>query len=522
MLNAYNCPLHVYTPNDEHFDFESDWMATRLYKAAEKQDYRELSRAELMAFLDRAAAVQDTQTGLLKLCIDDTMPGDMRVYLWYNPTYAAAAAGIYAWLHCPEDFDESRTRFLRTLLHGAIGRGLSGHGLDGLSDFLRNMTLLAQAGLQEFLTRGAAGAVDFQSFVKDKIQQMRQDVEHANQHHTVLMSNHSMLPTACQAEIECLLAMYDGKMHPVFVYGTLMRAQSAAGLMKTAVFCDNAALRGYAMYDLGDFPGIVPAKGKTVLGELWFVDDETMAELDDYEDEGSLYRRTQVRVSGRKGECSAMAYVYLGTVQGTPLWNKWGSKLEDPVWYAGYGSNLCSARFQCYIQGGFCPDNGRNYSGCKDKTLWCASDVAWMPGTLYFGSHSSSWNSSVAFLKPDQGTTLYKVYRITWGQLMDVRKQEGPGPNWYGRVVFLQFSEKDGAPVFTLTSEELQPLNRPSDDYLKVVVRALKEEVGLSEKEIARYLWDALRCGKKLLLRDVQQKVVALAVPHVADEKKGQ
>lgn len=107
MLNAYNCPLHVYTPNDEHFDFESDWMATRLYKAAEKQDYRELSRAELMAFLDRAAAVQDTQTGLLKLCIDDTMPGDMRVYLWYNPTYAAAAAGIYAWLHCPEDFDES-------------------------------------------------------------------------------------------------------------------------------------------------------------------------------------------------------------------------------------------------------------------------------------------------------------------------------------------------------------------------------------------------------------------------------
>ena len=93
---------------------------------------------------------------------------------------------------------------------------------------------------------------------------------------------------------------------------------------------------------------------------------------------------------------------------------------------------------------------------------------------------------------------------------MDVRNQEGPGPNWYGRVVFLQFSEKDGSPIFTLTSEELQLLTRPSDDYLRVMVRALKEEVGLSEKEIARYLWDALRCGKKLLLRDVQQKVVAL------------
>ena len=105
---------------------------------------------------------------------------------------------------------------------------------------------------------------------------------------------------------------------------------------------------------------------------------------------------------------------------------------------------------------------------------------------------------------------------------MDVREQEGSKPNWYGRVVFLQFSEKDGSHVFTLTSEELQPLNRPSDDYLRVMVRALKEEVGLSEKEIARYLWDALRCGKKLLLRDVQQKVVALAASRVADEKKGQ
>ena len=77
-----------------------------------------------------------------------------------------------------------------------------------------------------------------------------------------------------------------------------------------------------------------------------------------------------------------------------------------------------------------------------------------------------------------------------------------PWTNWYGRVVFLQFSKKDGAPVFTLTSEELQPLNRPGDDYLKVGVHALKREAGLSEKEIAHYLWDSLRYGKKLPLQE--------------------
>ena len=58
--------------------------------------------------------------------------------------------------------------------------------------------------------------------------------------------------------------------------------------------------------------------------------------------------------------------------------------------------------------GGYAMYGPGNFLGivpAKGKTLWRASDVAWMPSIIYFGSHSSSWNSSVAFLKPDQGTT---------------------------------------------------------------------------------------------------------------------
>ena len=61
---------------------------------------------------------------------------------------------------------------------------------------------------------------------------------------------------------------------------------------------------------------------------------------DDYEDEGVLYRRITVTLTGRKGALPVQAYVYLGQVRGDPLWNKWQSPPEDPVWYVGYGSNI--------------------------------------------------------------------------------------------------------------------------------------------------------------------------------------
>lgn len=88
---------------------------------------------------------------------------------------------------------------------------------------------------------------------------------------------------------------------------------------------------------------------------------------------------------------------------------------------------------------------------------------------------------------------------------MGIREQEGDSKNWYGRIVFLGFG-KDDVPMFTLTSAVLNNPELPTDAYLGLLVRTLAEE-GWSEREIARYLWEPLRCGKKLLLRDVCEKV---------------
>lgn len=86
---------------------------------------------------------------------------------------------------------------------------------------------------------------------------------------------------------------------PVFVYGTLMTGQCADNRLEGAVFAGPARLDGYALYDLGRYPGIVAQPGGTVWGELWYTDDQTVEQMDLYEEEGSLYRRS------RSGSCAA-------------------------------------------------------------------------------------------------------------------------------------------------------------------------------------------------------------------------
>lgn len=65
------------------------------------------------------------------------------------------------------------------------------------------------------------------------------------------------------------------------------------------MFAGPARLDGYALYDLGRYPGIVAQPGGTVWGELWYTDDQTVEQMDLYEEEGSLYRRS------RSGSCAA-------------------------------------------------------------------------------------------------------------------------------------------------------------------------------------------------------------------------
>ena len=117
-------------------------------------------------------------------------------------------------------------------------------------------------------------------------------------------------------------------IHPVFVYGTLMRFQRANHMLETGIYMGDAVLADYAMYHLGRYPGIKPCSGEQVQGELYRVDDATLRQMDEYEENGSLYHRTPVRVLVNGQRFDAEAYVYARDVAGKPLVRRrWGSDL---------------------------------------------------------------------------------------------------------------------------------------------------------------------------------------------------
>lgn len=111
-------------------------------------------------------------------------------------------------------------------------------------------------------------------------------------------------------------------MTTVFVYGTLKRGGSNHLFLAGQKFLGSARTQpGFTLYSLGDYPGMVrtPGDADGVTGELWSVDDATLAELDRLEglDEG-LYERIDVLLQPNPHTPSAQAYVYLRSHDGLP------------------------------------------------------------------------------------------------------------------------------------------------------------------------------------------------------------
>lgn len=100
------------------------------------------------------------------------------------------------------------------------------------------------------------------------------------------------------------------KKNYVFTYGTLMRDERNHHLLQDEDYFSDGSIEGYYMFNLGRYPGILPGKG-TILGELYLIDDETLAKLDILEEEGSLYSRIKSTVYTSTGIYEAFVYVYL-------------------------------------------------------------------------------------------------------------------------------------------------------------------------------------------------------------------
>lgn len=213
-----------------------------------------------------------------------------------------------------------------------------------------------------------------------------------------------------------------------------------------------------------------------------------------------------------------------------------GSRPPRLVWYAGYGSNLCAARFRCYLAGGTPPGLTVASRGARDATPPRADRPLDIPHRLHFAGHSGSWGGAPAFVDvaPDAGArTFARAYLITWEQFEDVVAQEngrptapialepsdlaagqhstGLGPGRYGTM--LRVGAFDDIPVVTFTSPATAgaPTGAPSPSYLKVMVAGLRESHALSDDAIVAYLGSTPGCTEAL--------VASVLAP--ADESEG-
>ncbi len=101
----------------------------------------------------------------------------------------------------------------------------------------------------------------------------------------------------------------------VFVYGSLLRnCYNHERYLKRQKYLGQAVLLGYALYNLGSYPGIVPDENEKVLGELYEIDQSILPRLDRLEGNGSLYIRTSAEVWLDDLKSSAAVYVWNGRV----------------------------------------------------------------------------------------------------------------------------------------------------------------------------------------------------------------
>lgn len=81
----------------------------------------------------------------------------------------------------------------------------------------------------------------------------------------------------------------------VFVYGTLLTGESNHRFLHGAHLVGAATTPpAFRLHDLGAFPGLVRGGEHAVAGEVYAVDEVTLASLDRLEDHPRFYRRTSI------------------------------------------------------------------------------------------------------------------------------------------------------------------------------------------------------------------------------------
>lgn len=117
--------------------------------------------------------------------------------------------------------------------------------------------------------------------------------------------------------------------HKVFVYGTLKHGYSNYQhyLDKKQDVPDS--IKGYYMWDFGAFPFITKENNKhaTVYGEVYEVDDNELARLDQLEGTPHLYVREKIVT-----ELGQEVFVYVASDEYTSLCHNKLERINDGIW----------------------------------------------------------------------------------------------------------------------------------------------------------------------------------------------
>jgi len=444
---------------------------------------------------------QQEEDGYWSVLQDRSVPTDTRVAYLNHPTYVASAFLMAYLLKYPVacerilGFRETLFKGLQASISrkflGAFGdEGTRYETLDifiraGLAEFMKNYPTLYPPFtqlIQEIL-------VELTSRIKDEMTEV-DEKKILNLGATPQYSGEvfvGSLSPIMQGRIKALmtdLAISEGTL--VFVYGTLMTGRANHDhFLKNSIKMGEGRAFGFALYELGSFPGIKLKKKTHVLGELYLVDQRTLGRLDKLEGIGDLYDRVEVEVLAHPSHTyRAQTYVYNGKINADKLVTMkdqpWGKKKDvDLVWYACYGSNLSQVRFMKYV------------NDCADKTEPKESRPFEIHHQLYFANSSPQWDDQgVAFLNPrmdERVVTLGRVYLMTREQFEEIKFMEcgGSETGWYRHE--MNFGSLDGIPVRSFTSPDILEPNPPSDKYLTVIRLGLMEtwpELGQEECDV--------------------------------------
>ena len=186
------------------------------------------------------------------------------------------------------------------------------------------------------------------------------------------------------------------------------------------------------------------------------------------------------------------------------------SQTEELVWYVSYGSNMHADRLTTYLSGGTPPGGQRTYPGARDPRPPRRDVAVWLPGGIYFATHSPVWNGGRAFYDPTlPGRAAARGWLITSQQFSDISAQEmyrepgvdldlttvlttGRHQTGAGRYeTLLHAGDLDGHPLLTFTAPWRAadiPGTAPSLAYLRMLAAGLIAAHDWNTDQAATYL----------------------------------